>query len=478
MYKRVSLIIGLLLFYSSYLIADVIVPVIFGDNMVIQNNSPVKIWGTADVGEEVKVSIDGQNKNTVADLNGKWFIVLNPIKEKGPYTMTIEGKNKIVMNNILAGEVWLCSGQSNMWWPVNRTKNASNEINNANYPLIRLFTIKKNFSSRPLDKVEGQWLECFPQTVKSFSAVAYFFGRELYTKLNVPIGLINSSVGGSTIETWMSYEAIESDVEIKQILDKYESYIGKLKPSTQVLPKFFLELQDVPTLLFNATIFPITSFSIKGVIWYQGERNINNAYKYRKLFPAMIKDWRKKWNIGEFPFLFVQLPNFMRREPQPTNSSLAELREAQLMTLSVENTAMAVTIDIGEGDKHPINKQDIGLRLALSALAKVYGKDIVYSGPIYKSMKIEGNKIIILFDYIGGGLITLDSNELKGFSIAGENKKFYWAKAVIEGDTVIVSSENVANPVAVRYAWGDNPECNLYNKSGLPASPFRTDILK
>ncbi|MEK6645727.1 MAG: sialate O-acetylesterase [Candidatus Firestonebacteria bacterium] len=491
-----------------FLNAKVKLPAILSDNMVLQADKTIKIWGTADSKEKITIIIENQKVSETADENGKWMVKLAPVKAGGPYQMNVEGeKDTITIKNILIGEVWLGSGQSNMSIAVGNVMNASEEISNANYPMIRLFGVKNNSSLKPLDNVEGSWVECSPQTVKWFSAVSYFFGRYLHTKLNTPVGLIASAWPGTPADPWTSNETFENNTDLKPIFDKLEQFIiqenngenkkkideyerklkeweelskikepentGKIIPPKPVNPFRF---PSAPTILYNAMISPITSFAIKGVIWYQGESNANRAYQYRKLFPAMIEGWRKAWD-DDFPFLFVQLANFMPKKTEPAQSAWAELREAQLMTLSIPNTAMAVIIDIGDTtDIHPKNKQDVGMRLALPALAKVYGKkDIVYSGPIYKSMKIEENKIRLYFDHIGSGLGVQNSAELVGFAIAGEDKKFLWAKAVIDGNTIVVSNENVAKPVAVRYAWADNPDCNLYNKEKLPASPFRTD---
>jgi sialate O-acetylesterase len=472
-FYRVSIII--LLVFVTIANADVKLPAIISDNMVIQADKEIKIWGWAEPNEKITVAIDKQTVNTKADDNGKWLVKLKPIP-KGvtgkPYEMIVKGNNTITIKNILVGEVWLASGQSNMVCSVNISMNSEQETKNANYPMIRLFTVRATPSLIPVEDLNGTWIECSPDTVRGFSAVAYFFGRNIHEKLNIPVGLINSSWGDTPAEAWTSLEGVRSSNDLRPIVIQLENLIKQFKEDEH---KKKVSGFREPTVLFNSMISPITNFTIRGVIWYQGESNVQKAYQYRKLFPAMIEDWRKKWN-DSFPFLYVQLANFMERKPFPSESSWSELREIQLMTLSVSDTAMAVAIDIGdEKNIHPLNKQDVGLRLSLAALSKVYGKDIIYSGPIYKSMKIEDNKIRLYFEHIGGGLKIGSGNELKGFAIAGKDKKFYWANAIIDGDTVIVSNENVTKPYVVRYAWADNPECNLYNKENLPASPFRTD---
>jgi len=332
--------------------------------------------------------------------------------------------------------------------------------------------------------------------------VAYFFGRELHKELNVPVGLIHTSWGGTPAEAWTRREVLEADADFAPILKRYDDAVAKYpqameqykqklaewkqavekakaegkKPPRRPRAPFGPGNPHAPAGLYNAMIAPLIPYGIQGAIWYQGESNAGRAYQYRTLFPAMIKNWRDDWGRGKFSFLFVQLANFMKTKPEPDESAWAELREAQSMTLALPNTGMAVIIDIGDAvDIHPKNKQDVGKRLALWPLAGIYGKKLVYSGPIYKSMKADGNSIILSFDHAGGGLVAKGDGQLKGFSIAGADRKFVWADAKIEGNTVVVSSEKVSDPVAVRYAWADNPVCNLYNKEGLPATPFRTD---
>jgi sialate O-acetylesterase len=390
-----------------------------------------------------------------------------------------------------------------MEWPVSQAVNGRQEANDANnYPQIRLFTVGKKVSYTPMANCGGRWQVCNSQSAGSFSAVAYFFGRELNQKLTVPIGLINASWGGTPAESWMSKEYLENDPDFKPILQRFEETSANY---SELKKKYGLEKRQYdemtaklkregkpfppkpeepigpghpysPAGLYNGMIVPIIPYGIRGAIWYQGESNAGRAYQYRKLFPAMIKNWRQAWHEGDFPFLCVQLANWREIKSEPSESDWAELREAQLMTLSEPNTGMAVTIDIGEAISiHPLNKQDVGKRLALWAMAKTYGKDTVYSGPLYKFMVVDGNKAILHFEHVGGGLVAGGGEPLKGFAIASADHKFVWADAKIEGDTVVVSCDKVSEPAAVRYGWADNPICNLYNKAGLPASPFRTD---
>jgi sialate O-acetylesterase len=498
--------LGSLLFIACVLpcAADVTLPAVIGENMVLQRDVDVPVWGWADPGEEVAVAIEGQRVATKADSSGKWMVKLTPLETGGPFEMTVAGTNTIILSNVLVGEVWMCSGQSNMEWMVQHCDDGVQEVANAYQPTIRLFSVANNAAAEPLEDCEGRWEICRPSTVGDFSGVGYFFGREIEEELDVPVGLINASWGGTPVETWTSREA--QDQEFKGIVEKWEPvlrehtpeiedyyremgksmddvyyalYAGTAVASRPTPPQLSVQLPGVPGIpgwCYNAMIAPVVPYAIKGAIWYQGESNANRAYQYRSLFPALIKDWRRVWRQGDFPFLFVQLANFRKVMDKPKQSNWAELREAQLMTLALPKTAMAVAIDIGEADDiHPANKQEVGRRLALGAMEVAYDKDLVHSGPLYDSMVVEGEKIRLRFKHTGSGLVANGGEPLKGFAIAGEDKKFVWADARIEGDEVEVSSRDVRNPVAVRYAWADNPVCNLYNKEGLPASPFRTD---
>ncbi len=494
----------LLLVNADAALADIKLPAVISDNMVLQGNKKVSIWGWAEPGEEVMVSVSWHRMKwaVTADKDGKWMFKMNSPKMGGPYEMTISGKNTITLKNIMVGEVWVCSGQSNMQMSVKSSANAEQEIAAADYPNIRLFTVERKVAEQPQSDCVGNWTLCSPQTVPGFSAVAYYFGRELHEELDVPIGLIHTSWGGTPAEAWTRREVLEKEADAAPILERYDDAVAKYPQAMEehkqkveewkkAVEKAKAEGGEIPRRpyaplgpghphspagLYNAMIAPLIPYGIGGAIWYQGESNASRAYQYRKLFPAMIQNWRKDWGQDKFSFLFVQLANFRAVNPQPSESDWAELREAQLMTLALPNTGMAVIIDIGEADDiHPKNKQDVGKRLALWALAKSYGKELVYSGPIYKSMKIEGDRAILYFDHVGGGFVAGPDEPLKGFAIAGADRKFVWADAKIDGDSVVVSSDEVPAPVAVRYAWADNPVCNLYNEEGLPASPFRTD---
>jgi sialate O-acetylesterase len=638
--KSLFLLPVLTFLLQTALFADVTLPYILSDNMVLQRDVPVNIWGWAKPGERVTVAIAGQKVTVKTGTNGEWKAGLKPIPAGGPYELTISGKNTLVLKNILAGDVWVCGGQSNMEWPLSQSRNWIADKSSVGNPKIRLFYVPKNMSMKPLPNTkEARWEPCNAESAAAFSAIGYYFGKNLAQQIDVPIGLINSNWGGTDIETWISLETMYMDkdyaasiekmktanldemqkeaerkirewqnainnedpgivskwyspeynasdwslmrlpqawegaglpgldgvvwfrkefklsageadkevgISLGPIDDSDECYIngkltgktenrydfprvykvppGLLKEGVNVIcikvidtggggglwgmdnqlyvevggnkislagdwfykvglnlpaPQNVSSPNSLPSLLYNGMINPLVNFPIKGVIWYQGENNAGNYMKYRELFPAMIKDWRSKWNIGDFTFLFVQLANYMEPPQVPQQSSWAGLREAQTMTLSVPKTGMAVIIDIGEAkDIHPRNKDDVGYRLSLAALKIAYGKDIVYSGPIFKSMEINGDKAILEFDHTGSGLAVRDKyGYLKSFAVAGSDKKFEWAKATVApGNKVIVTCDKVKAPVAVRYAWADNPDdANLYNLEGLPASPFRTD---
>jgi sialate O-acetylesterase len=484
--------------------ADIRLPALIGDNMVLQDGDRVAFWGWADPNEEIHVSVSWRDMEwTVqADNNGDWLFRMTPPRMGGPYTVTLKGKNTLTIKNILVGEVWVCSGQSNMQMSVRSAANAEQEIAAATYPKIRLFSVERTVAETPQSDCKGQWVECSPETVGDFSAAGYFFGRELFQQLDTPVGLIHSSWGGTPAESWTNRSRLEDKAVFEPILQRYQEALAKYpqamvkykedldkwgqaaekarKEGTQVPPRPSAPLGPghpwSPAGLYNAMIAPLLNYTIRGAIWYQGESNAGRAYQYRDLFRTMIESWWTGWGRTSFPFLFVQLANFHEVKPEPCDSDWAELREAQLMTLDLPSTGMAVIIDIGDArDIHPKNKQDVGKRLALWALAQTYGKNVEYSGPLYQSMEKKGQQVVLHFDHVGGGLVAKGDGRLTGFALAGEDRKFVWAEARIEGDTVVVSSEKVADPVAVRYAWADNPVCNLYNKAGLPASPFRTD---
>ena len=453
------ILLGTILLLCSNFNAQVKVNSLFQNHMVLQRNHPISIFGTAESEEQISVTFKGKNYITKVN-NGKWNVFLSESKAGGPYTLTIKGRNEIEILDVLVGEVWLCSGQSNMEMPVIGNKgqpiNGSNQaILNSNNPQIRLFKVGRKVAKKPLDDCKGEWKLATPSSVKRFSATAYFYAKVLQEKLNIPIGLITSSWGGTPAESWTPEEIIESE---------FKKFKGWNKDASKS--------QKTPSLLYNGMIHPLLPYTFKGVIWYQGEANKTYHQNYKKLFSAMIKSWRKKWNQGSFPFYFVQIaPLGWGGDNQ------AYLREAQLKTmLSVPNTGMVVTLDIGEKESiHPAEKQKVGERLALWALAKDYGfKDIQYSGPVYKSMKISGNKVSLNFDFAKYGLSSF-GKELNDFVIAGEDKVFYKAQAKIKKGKLVIWSDKVSKPIAVRYGWSEWVNGSLYNTAKLPASSFRTD---
>ncbi len=482
---------------------------LFTNNGLLQQGVDVPVWGTANEGEKVTVEFAGQTLITTT-VNGKWMVKLKPLKATSePQTLTVKGENTMTISNILVGEVWLCSGQSNMGFPLRAVKalgdypKVAEVLKDAqNYPLIRQFSVPlKKSTDIPVivDDVNGKWNVCDSKTAENFSAVAYFFGRDLFKKLNVPIGLVNSSYGGTACENWMSKETLESFPEMKSIMENYLKNLKEFGPKLQgyllnevsLLQQFSVDSalavqqgkplpkkptapmspaeRGGPTGLWNTMLYPLIPYAIKGAVWYQGEANASRGIQYRTLLPAMINNWRTEWKQGDFSFLIVQIPGWKNHYP--------ELKEAQLLTWQkVKNTAMTVTYDLDDTlDVHPGNKQPVGERLVLAARAVAYGEKIEYSGPVYKSMKVDGNKIILTFDHVGGGLV-IKGNELKDFTIAGEDKKFVPAMAKIVKDKVVVSAEGIDNPVAVRAGWRFCPQMNLYNKENLPATPFRTDV--
>lgn len=632
--KTIQLLILFVFLCGLSLNAKLSTPKFFSDNMVLQRDIPVNVWGKANKGEKIQIEFNGKTYSTETDKKGNWKLAMDPMKAGGPYSMTIStNKEKIVYSNILMGDVWICSGQSNMEWTLIASSGAEEAIKTSENKNIRFLTVDRTIEVEEQEDIKsGGWQLCNPQTAPSFSAVGYFFGRELQEDLDVPIGLINTSWGGTDIQPWTSWEVMQQDEKYKKYAGKsiaksfnydpkgmerfqaallkdkgdkekwylpttktndwkkmkvpslWETYIGNedgiiwfrteidlpasakgkkatlslgsiddgdytylngtlvghselytdfrtysvesgiLKSGKNVIVVRILDTgggggiygnpedlfltvdgtkyplagewiykpstissqynvsnvgpNNFASLLYNGMIKPFVGYGIKGAIWYQGENNAHEAYKYRTLFPNMITDWRNQWGY-DFPFFWVQLANYMAVRPNPSESAWAELREAQNMTLSLPKTGQAVITDIGDAnDIHPRNKKDVGHRLALNALKVAYGKDVVASGPIYKSMEKQGNKIILKFDN-AQGLAPRDGNKygyVRGFSIAGTDRKFVWAKAYVEGDKVYIFNDKITDPVAVRYAWADNPDDNdLVNGVGLLASPFRTD---
>ena len=449
--------------------AEIKLPSIIGDNMVLQREQEVPIWGWVDANAQVTVTLGDKSATATADGSGKWLVKLPAMQAGGPHTVRIEsGDESKELKDVLVGEVWVCSGQSNMEWTVAKSDNPEQEIAAANHPQIRHIKIPRTPAATPQNNVESSgWTPATPETVAEFTAVGYYFARNLQEELNVPVGIIGSNWGGTRIEPWTPPVGFKQVPALKDIAENLEQYPEK-RPDGTIN-------QQTPLALYNGMIHPLLPYAIRGAIWYQGEANVGEGMLYHEKMKALIEGWRSVWNRPDLPFLFVQLAPFRYRNADPQN--LPRLWEAQQATLSVPNTGMAVTVDIGNvEDIHPRNKQDVGKRLALWALATVYGREgIVYSGPLYKSMKVDGNKVLIQFEHTGGGLVARDNQPLTNFQIAGEDRKFVDAMARIDGDTVVVQSDEVSKPVAVRFAWDQEAEPNLSNTEGLPAAPFRTD---
>ena len=498
-------ILLLLVLCTSAPSAELKLAAIFSDHMVLQQEKPLPVWGWADPGEQITVTFADQSQSATADANGKWQVQFKPMQATvKPQTLLVKSAKRNrsqEVADVLVGEVWLGSGQSNMAMTVSRAKNFDQEKAAAKYPLIRMFKENSGASKAPEPDAQGNWTVCSPETVGSFSATLYFFGRELHKELDVPVGLINSSVGGTPIESWIAAKAQAQTPELKNVhaaavkayaefdeakataqyeaaLTRWKQRAGKAKAEGKPVPRRPVSLVERhrrrggPGGLFNGKIAPLVPYAIRGAVWYQGEANSQpgKGQLYQYQLPLLVKDWRKRWG-EEFPFAWVQLPNFKRE-----GEGWMLVREGMLKTLKLPRTGMAITVDIGEADDiHPKNKQDVGRRLALWALGDVYHKDVATSGPLPASHKTQGNSIVISFTHCDEGL-QARGDQLTGFEIAGTNGEWKMATARIEGNTVIVSHPDIDQPTQVRYAWAADPKCNLFNGKGLPASPFRTSI--
>ncbi|MEO8269061.1 MAG: sialate O-acetylesterase [Aureliella sp.] len=504
------LLTGLLAEHSR---AEVSLPNIFSDHMVLQRDQANKVWGKATPAEKVTVKISQttrsvtvdenglekftakaseQSQSITADDSGLWQVMLKPLAVGGPCELSVSGdSNQIIISDVLVGEVWICSGQSNMQWSVNSSTNADLERLAAKNPNLRMINFPQVGTQEPVwDHPQSQWMICTPETVGNFSAVGYFFGRQLQETLDVPVGMINNAWGGSACEAWISRENLEDAGKYTSMLKQYDDMAAQLQTLSAKKDLTAEEQKQVqnlnggvngnhrPANIYNGVLKSHMGYGIRGAIWYQGESNAGRAYQYRELFPLMISSWREEWGQGDFPFYWVQLADFMAEKSEPADSAWAELREAQSMTeTKLKQTGEAVIIDIGEGkDIHPKNKVEVGMRLARLALHDVYGIQIADRSPQYKSMEKADNKIILTFDHVDGGWRPFDTSEPVGFAIAGEDKKFVWANAkTLDDGRIEVSSDSVGSPVAVRYAWADNPVCNMFDGAGLPLTPFRTD---
>jgi len=475
--------------------AEVRLPTLLASHMVLQRQQPVHLWGWAEPDEKVSATLDGKTQSAVTDGFGHWHIYLPAMAAGGPFRLDIKGANEIALDDVMAGDVWFASGQSNMEMPLKGfpgnavIRNSEEEIRNASHKELRLFRTPKRGSPYPLPDYEAQWTACTPETAADFSAVAYFFGRDIAKDEHVAVGLIDSTWGGTPAEAWISLEGLSSDASLMPVFaewapmadeqaelpallksEKRETDAAKSAGKPAPIHPWHPQAESwTPAGLFNGMVAAALNFRIKGVIWYQGESNASGgrANMYERVFPALIQDWRTQWKEGNFPFLFVQISSF---EAGP-GGSYQTVREAQRRTLSVANTGMAVTIDIGQPDNvHPADKQDVGARLALAAEALAYGKQLEFSGPMFRETSVDGAALRIWFDHVKGGL-----KGSQGFEIAAADRKFVPAIARVDGETVVVSADGLAAPVYVRYGWANAPTVDLVNGAGLPASPFTSE---
>jgi len=493
--SRVWLAVVVALTGAGSAMADVSLPNIFGEHMVLQRSQKNKVWGKASAGEEVTVSIASQNHRAKAGADGAWSVMLDPLEVGDALTLTIKGKNEIKFGDVLVGEVWICSGQSNMQWSINSANDPDLERAAAKHPKLRMINFPNIGVQEPIwSYPDRQWQVCTPETVGNWSAVGYFFARQLQRTLDVPVGMINNAWGGSACEAWVNRDLLTKTASMQSLMERWilsEKAFTELSAKTDLNEEQKKQLAGLqnqmrgnarPANIYNGVLSSHIGYGIRGAIWYQGESNAGRAYQYRDLFPLMIQNWRDEWGQGDFPFYWVQLADFLAEKPEPGDSSWAELREAQTMTMTrLKNTGEAVIIDIGEGkDIHPKNKVDVGRRLARWALAETYKvPGIAARSPLYKSMEKSGNKVVLTFDNVApaaNGWRPFDVNEPRGFAIAGPDKKFVWASAKIRPDGRIeVWSDKVNEPASVRYGWADNPVVNMYSAAGLPLTPFRTD---
>ncbi len=495
-----SLFTALTVVMSGSASAELKLSSIIGDNMVLQRDKEnVPVWGWADPGTDVTVEFAGQKVSGKAGDDGRWEVKLAKLatNAKGQEMKITAGADSVTLKNILVGEVWVCSGQSNMQWSTSQAYDADLEALTADYPKIRLISVPQVGTQEIQNDFNGQWEAASPTTVPQFSAVGWYFGKQIFQTLkNVPIGLIDNAWGGSAAEAWVKREVLEADPEFADVMAQWkqteadydhDAVVAKWKAAVEKAkaenknppraPRNPLVGQHRPGNLYAGVLHPTIGYGIRGVIWYQGESNAGRAWQYRKLFSKMISHWREEWGQGDFPFYWVSLADFRDEVDAPGDAEWPVLRESQTATLALPNTGEAIIYDIGEGrDIHPRNKEDVGKRLARWALAKDYGFKIAHQSPTYKSHEVKGNKIEVTFDHVGGGLYAFDVRHATGFEIAGEDKVFHWATAQIAGNNkVVVSSPKVPNPVAVRYAWSNNPKANLRSRENLPATPFRTD---
>jgi sialate O-acetylesterase len=471
--------------------AETKLPNIFSDGMVLQQGQENKIWGRDNPGQAIAISIADQQLSVTTDDSGNWSAKLPALPVGGPHLLTVAGSSAKIVRDVLVGEVWICSGQSNMQWWVKASNDPDLERIAANFPKIRMINFPQVGAQEPIWSHEDRkWQVCSPQTIDDFSAVGYYFARQLHQTTGVPIGMINNAWGGSACEAWINRDVFNANPRFQQLMGTWNANEARFQELSSKSDRSEQDEKDFknlgnsmrgnqrPANIYNGVLKSHIGYGIRGAIWYQGESNAGRAYQYRDLFPLMIQNWRDEWGQGDFPFYWVQLADFMAEKSEPGDSAWAELREAQTMAMDrLANTGQAVIIDIGEGkDIHPMNKVDVGRRLARWALAKQYSYSIEFQSPRYASMQEDGDGIVLTFNHIPNGWRPFDVNEPVGFTIAGEDKKFYSAEAkILDGGKIRVSSTKVAKPMSVRYAWADNPVCNMYSKAGLPLTPFRTD---
>ncbi len=468
-------------------------PAIFGDHMVLQAEAVVPIWGTAEADSPVTLRWRGKTYDTISDIDGRWRIELDPQPAGGPYELDITSGNQgMDFEDVMLGQVWLCGGQSNMEWPVRKSNDPARELSGAHRPMIRLFKVPRASLLDLPGELQGRWELCRPETAADFSGVGYFFGREIQETLDQPVGLIANAWGGSSAEAWMSRQTLQDDPDLDYVIkslpaaqaafDQWSAEVRAWEDAgsegSRPRPPSNSRMHTWAGLLHDRMLQPLAPYRLRGVIWYQGEQNRNEAYRYRKLFPAMIGEWRRLFENERLPFLFVQLANTRPPVDSPAESAWAELREVQDLTQQVPHTAMVTAIDVGDtvgGDIHPSDKQSVGHRLARAALATVYGREVAYRGPRYRSMQIEDEAVRVMFGDAPGGLRTADAKPPRGFALAQDDGPFIWADATIEGQSVLLRAPGITHPTAVRYLWADNPTATLQNAAGLPALPFRTD---
>ncbi len=496
----------LLTTWASVVQAEIKLPAVFTDHMVLQRDHANRVWGRGVPNEKLLVTIAGQSVTTQANDKGEWKATLKSMSAGGPHTLSVKGSSEVSIKDVLIGEVWVCSGQSNMSMAVGNSKDKQFEILSSDYPKIRLLTVPRLGTQKPQEDFEGAWQVCSPETSGAFSAVGYFFGRDLHRVLDVPIGVIHTSWGGSAAEAWVRRDVLAKEPRYKQMLTEWDEYeasfdadavaaryekqvarwkeqavaakaAGKPLPRRPRAPRNALEGQHRPANLYNGMLRPLLGYGIRGAIWYQGESNSSRAAQYRHLFPLMITNWRQDWGIGDFPFYWVQLADFRSEVDEPGDSDWAELREAQTMTLSLPNTGQAVILDLGNSvDIHPKKKQDVARRLARVALGRDYKQQVAWESASFQNAAFSAGKAVVTFKRPNGVIRPFDSQTIQGFAIAGKDRKFYAAQVKsLNNGAFEVSSEHVPEPVAVRYAWADNPICNLFDLSGLPVAPFRSD---